>query len=717
MSLNFLTSGLVQLNNPAATINGIVNSTQSASSSNSSSTAQADANIYPVGNTIAPNDVVYHGQTVLMVNSTINQNSNTVTAQYFDPVSGTPGATPFAGWGFDYTGGSYLSGTMASSALLPSSVNDDSLSLFSNMQPTGALNGGTGKHNIDITNGTTLGTSYSTSPTIYPGLFFSLTSQPYYTYKGYVTGSQNTNTQITPTSTNVSPGFTGGYNSYNFLFTSSYYVQQKNEIILVELLFTVSNSDATNYSAQSSQGSPTLSVIIKNKILTQNALASLSTDSTDMTKVRVYTAGPVPLQYMLSGSTWNSQNFYYSLQNNVPIIIAPGYTKLYATLPVAYVPAASSGNGYYMNQVVNTSSGYTIQGTSTSSTPTTPNFNITNAVSTPTSSFVSVSGGINFGHFVVGVAYSNDYNNYQNYTTISAEVLIRNIWNSPIAIYNNYNQFSVNDMATKQVVLLFGKNLTGGTFLVLNTGTPLAAVVNYAVTSLRNFISIMRAIINLFDGSTSIVDYFINPTTIAQVNQSGSYNINVLVLQPLMDGAISNPPSVLNCPGMWYLMLNSKNSFNFVVDPSEQSVFGQQIGFNYLGIQNSILCSTGNCAYMQSSLNMLADDLQGDLFGNSLSLGLNVINSQSYYILIILPEAQFNPHINTAMPNTLTVYSTPNTLFYVMVTANSGSQFAPSSGNYVALTTKSTTSNSTSSTQPTFSIQKVLLSVSNNPLF
>jgi hypothetical protein len=700
MSLNFLTSGLVQLNNPSATINGIVNANQNASTTTAPIATQPDCNIYPVGNTITPNDVVYHDQTILMVNSTINQNSNTVTAQYCDPVSGTPS---FSSWNFDYCAGSYLTGTMATSALLPSSMTDDSLSLFSNMQPTNNIINGTGKHNVDITNGTS-------KDGIYNGLFFSLTSQPYYTYQGVACGSQNSNSGAV-TATNVSPGYTSSYNSYNFLFTSNYYVQQKNEIIIVELLFTVSNTDSTNYNAGTSQGAPTLSVIVKNKILTQNALASLSTDSSDLTKVKVYTAGPIPLQYMLSGSTWNSQNFYYSIQNNIPLIIAPNYTKLYATIPIAYVPAQAGGGGYYLTQ-----DSYQITGT-----PAIPVFDITNSSSTPTSSVTALnapqSPTINYGHFVAGVAFSYDYNTYQNSTIITAEVLIRNIWKSPIAIYNNYQHFSVNDMATKQVVLLFGKNLTGGTFLVLNTGTPLSSVTSYAVTSLRNFISIMRAIINLFDGSVSIVDYFINPATVAQVNQSGSYNINVLVLQPLLDGAIQNPPTIANCPNMWYLMLNSKNSFNFAVDSSEQSVFGQQIGFNYLGIQNSMLCATGNCSYMKTSLNMLSDDLQGDLFGNSLSLGLNAIGSQTYYILIILPEAQFNPSINTALPNTMTVYSTPNTLFYVMVTANTGSQFAPSSGNFVAISTKSSNSTSTTSSQPTYSIQKVMLSVSNNPLF
>ena len=574
-----------------------------------------------------------------------------------------------------------------------SSVLGDNLSIYSNMQP---VSNGTGLHNIDITNGST------NNPINY--LFFSLTAQPYYSSNGSLI-------PVTPTSANSNPNYTP-YNSDNYLFTSNYYIQQKNEILIVELLFTVSNTDATAYNAPSLKGSPTLSVIVKNKVLTQSALASLSTDSNDVSKIKTYTAGPIPLTYMTPGSAWNPNTACSSTLNNVPIVIATGYTKLYATFPIAYVPAAGGGVGQYLPAYVTSGSppvksyGYTINNGL-------PIFN------TGLIQPCQQTGVVNNGHFVIAVAYSTAVNTYTNISSISAEVLIRNIWKSPIAVYNSYNQFSVNDMATKQVVLLFGRNATGGTFIVLNTGTPLSVISSYGVTSLRNFISIMRAIINLFDGSVSIVDYFINSSTIAQVNQMGSYNINVVILQPLIDGAMQNPPTVTNCPGMWYLMLNSKNSFNMAVDPSEQMVFGQQIGYNYFSLPNSTLCATGNCMYMMSGLNILTDD-QGDLFGNSVSLGLNIINTNSYYILIVLPEAQFTPTVNTAMINSLTVYSTPNSLFYVMVTPNSGSQFSPASSSTVTASTKSSTSSTTSSTltyQPTYSIQKVILSVSNTKLF
>lgn len=710
-SLNYLTSGLVQLNTPSSTINGISSAVQSATNT-SASTTQPDCNIYPVGNTINPVDTIYHEQTVLMVNSTVNQNANTVTAGYFDPVSGA--SCGWGSWNFDLSSCSYLNGTMSTSSIL-----GDDLSLFSNLQP---ITNATGKHNIDITNFTTnasIQSPYVSTSTMIPaGLFFSLTQQPYYSKNATVYGDANA-TVTPPTVANINPGYST-YNSDNYLFTSNYYIQQKNEILIVELLFTISNTDATAYTAGTTKGSPNLSVIVKNKVLTQNALASLSSDSSDLSKVKTYTAGPIPLVFMTPGQTFNSQTYSQSILNNVPVVIAPGYTKLYATFPIAYIPATGTSTSYYLNQ-----SGYVLNGSPTASPPVpyVPIFNLSTATANPPyvaglSPLIGTSG-INNGHFVVGVAFSTSVNTYTNYSSITAEVLIRNVWKSPIAIYNTYNQFSVNDMATKQVVLLFGRNVTGGTFLVLNTGTPLSVISSYAVTSLRNFISIMRAIINLFDGSVSIVDYFINTTTVAQVNQMGSYNINVLILQPLMDGAVQNPPTVANCPGMWYLMLNSKNSFNMAVDPSEQMVFGQQIGYNYFSLPNSVLCATGNCMYMMNGLNILSDD-QGDLFGNSLSLGLNIINSNSYYIIIILPEAQFSPTINTAMINSLTVYSTPNSLFYVMVTPNSGSQFSPSSASTVTASTKSTTSNTSASTltyQPTYSIQKVILSVSNVKLF
>jgi len=727
-NINFLTSGLVQLNNPG-TINGITSyySNTSSSSTNSSTPTTSDCNIFPVNNTIDPTNTVYDNQTVLMVNSTINQTSNTVQAQYFDPVSGAPNnfcdIMGTGDWNYDLTNTSHLNAVYATSSLM-----SEDTTLYNNLQPTNNVLNGTGKHNIDITNCSTR----CVQPIVSPGLFFSLTSQPYYTSNGSIQPGGPTDGSgcgstggpplgAGPSYANVEPGYSN-YNSDNFIFTSNYYIQQKNECLVIELVFTVSNTSSLNYNATSINGSPTVSVIVKNKVITKDVLASLSTNSRDaQSKVKIYTAGPIPLGYLTPGTTFNSRTATYFIPNNVPIVIANGYTKLYATMPLIYIPPTNPPSGSsspVLSGLYLTQAGYTFS-SSGSSSAVTPVIDISIGGSGGLKRVSGTPSATQYGYFVVGVAFSVDYSSYVNFACITAEVLIRNVWRSPIAIYNSYNKYSINDMATKQVVLLFGKSFNGGTFLVTNTGTPISSIYNYSVTSLRNFISIMRSVINLFDGSTSLVDYFINPSVIMQVNASGSYNITPLILQPLLDGAITNPSTIANCPGMMYLMVNSKNSLNMNVDPSEQTVFGQLIGFNYLGLQNSTLCATGNARYMNTNLNILSD-AEGDLFGNSLSLGLNNIGTNSYYILIILPEAQFFPAINPSVNNMLTIYSTPNTLFYFMLTPNTASQFAPTSTGLVAASNTKTTGSTTTSTfnaNPVFSINKVMLTVSNIKLF
>lgn len=705
-SINLLTSGLVSPS-PSGVINGVT----SVSSQRSSATTVPDCTINPVNSSIDASQCIYDGQTVLAVNSTINQNANTVQAQYFDPVTGSPSYNnnnlSFSGWNFDINNTSYLNSVFSTSALL-----SDNTTLYNNLQPTSGAGypplNATGTHVLDLTFGAQQNQAQ--------GLFFSLTSQPYLVNALGTQLLPNTPPTNLPTSSNVTPGYSN-YNSDNFFFSSSYYVQQKNEILIIELSFTVSNTNALNWAATSSTGVPTVSVIVVNKVIPQNVLASLSSSNAGPTpRVKVYTAGPVPLQFNSNGAPWNSQQACSFVYNNVPLVIAPGFVKTYATLPVMYVPGngqvgttAPTSNGNYANL---TSYTFTTTNNGATSTPA-----INTTIGQGLTALTGTSGQT-YGHFVVGVAYSTNYQYYVNHTTINAEVLINNVWRSPIAIYNSYSQFSVNDMATKQVVLLFGRNYNGGSFLVTNTGTPINSVNNYAVTSLRNFISIMRAVINLFDGSVSLVDYFINPSVVQQVNTMGSYNISVLTLQPLLDGAITNPPTIATCPNMWYMIINSKNSANITVDPSEQSVFGKTVGFNYLGLANSILASTGNCNYDRVNLNVLADT-EGDLFGNSLSLGLNAIGASTYYILIILPEAQFNPVLNTNV-NPLTIYQTPSSLFYIMMTANAGTQFSPNSSGLVASSKSSSTGTSSASSvsiQPVYSVNKLLLSTSNTPLF
>ena len=655
--------------------------TSSTVAATASSVVTTDFDIFATESSINPTNYVYDGQTVLMINSTLSPNSNIVKAQYFDPVTGYPnssasGSTGFGNWNFDLVQTSYLNGTMSSSSLL-----SESTSIYSNLQP---YNSSLGLYNIDIVNSglqTSAGDSIQTE-------FFSLTSQPYATTGGDFVD--------TPTYNNVNPGYSSN-NSDNFIFTSNYYVQQKNEIIIVQLVFTVTNTNALNVLNTSTSNTPSVSVIVYNKVITQETLAGLSNGSGAKTKV--YSAGPIPLQYMQGGSTFNPINANYNINNNVPIIIADGYSKLYATLPLIYVPPILSGSTYYpqyLNQGSDSNPGYVIE----SNVPYIPTTG--SAINGTTIS----SSQVLYGHFVVGVAYSNDFSTYNPGSYIYSEVLIKNIWRSPISIYSSYQAFSVNDMATKLVVLLFGKTNNGGTFLVTNTGTPLSLINNYAVTSLRNFMNIMKAVINTFDGSSSLVDYFINPNTIQQVNSSGSYNIQILTLQPLLEGAITNPQSVLSCPNMYYMFLNSKNSTNMSVDPSNQIVFGQNIGQSYFGLTNSTLCASGNLKYYNSNLNILATN-NNELFANSIYLGQNISNGQTFYMLLILPEALFNGNALDSTNNTVSVYTSSNTLFYINASSNTSTKFSQDA--YSVSSTGTSTS--------TFHVSKLIMSVSNITLF
>jgi hypothetical protein len=660
-SQQFIQSGLLE-----RTVSGA-----NQASNNSSSNAQTDCNIYPVGQTINASNYTFDGQTVLMVNSSINQNANSVQAIYFDPVKNS-------NWSFGFSEYNMLSGAYSNSSLLS---NDTSL--YSNM------NNATSRYTLDLTNRVCLdGTTQTTSDT--SGLIFSLTSSPYVNSNGSYSGPGAS----TPTISNVNPGYST-YGTDSYAYVSHYYVPQKNEILIVQMVFTVNNTNTTA-NGYGGSSSPSVSVMVTNKVISRDALASLSSgSSTDNTKIKTYTAGPMPLNYLGSSSTYDETEPTYGTNNNIPVVIAPGYSKLYATLRLFYISSGSASvpelGNYLTDQILQ------IDASGLLTTP--------SPASTETDLMV---GSTDYGHFVVGLVYPTNTITVSTRAVIYAEVLIRNVWRSPLSIYKSYNSYSVTDMATKLVVLLFGKSFNGGTFLVTNTGTPLNLIDNYAVTSLRNFISIMRAIINEFDGSTSLVDYFINPFTIQQVNNSGNYNIQVLSLQPLLDGAMYNPPTVLECPGMTYLMLNAKNSVNMTVDPTSQNVFTQDIGSNYLGIAGGVLCSVGNCKYFSANVNNIGTVVNDLIFGNAIYLGLNVVNNVSYYMLAILPEAQFNVVYGNTINNVLNVYTVLNSLFYLSSGTNSASQFVPSSNGVV---------NRNSTSQPVFNVNKLLLSVSNTKLF
>lgn len=678
-------SGLVQYPPMNNQINSNMTSTSSSQSfASSSSTITTDFDVFPVGTSINPTNFIYDGQTILNINSTLSPNSNLIKGQYFNPITGAPDSN-LNSWNYDLTATSFLNGSFTTSALL-----NETTSLYNNLLP---YNNSTGTYILDITNGGIQATGNSKQT-----LFFSLTSQPYVCSEGtFIT---------TPNATNVIPAYSGN-NSDNFIFTSNYYIQQKNEIIIVQLVFSVSNTDSLNVNNTTSliyHASPTVSVIVTNKIISQNQSGSLSSGVNNGTKT--YTSGPIPLQYAQNGVLFNPSNATSSIVNNVPLIIAPGYSTLYVTMPLAYIPpylSSTSGNyvGQYLNQGTSTSgsapSGYEIF----NNIPVFPSSSLNTLNTTPVALSQTYSG-----HFVVGIAYSIDFSYYNPGSFIYSEVLIKNIWRSPISIYNSYKAFSVNDMATKLVVVLFGKGVNGGTFLILNTGTPLNLITSYGVTSLTNFMSIMKALINFYDGSVVSIDYFINTNVIQQVNTLGNYNIQVVTVQPILDGTIVNPPTVLNCPNSYYMLLNTKNSTNLSIDPTDQKILSYPFSnSSYFSISKGIPCATGICLYNNSELTLLQTNGTW-LFANSLYLGQNTINGQTFYTLIILPEALF---IGTPVSslNQIYIYSSPYSLFYLSSSSNTATKFSPSNFT-ITSGTPSTTANQTS-----YSVSKLIMSVSN----
>ena len=106
-----LLSGSIQTINTSTIVNGNTTNTSSTSST------QSDCNIFPVGSTLDPSNYMYDGQTILMVNSTLNQNINTAQAKYYDPTT-----TSTAGWNFDMQSNNIVNGMYSYSSLLENEV-------------------------------------------------------------------------------------------------------------------------------------------------------------------------------------------------------------------------------------------------------------------------------------------------------------------------------------------------------------------------------------------------------------------------------------------------------------------------------------------------------------------------------------------------------------------------------------------------------------------
>lgn len=686
--MNQVLSGQIQL--PTSNNNA---QTTTTNSSTSESQTVSSVNISPVGNTIDPSLYVYDGQTTLYINSTVNQTNNSVRLKYFDPVTGYPnmGTTPgfgFDNWNFDLTAQNYLNGCVTSSNLL-----GEQTSMYDNLQPPFSTPNFLGMYSVDIANGGQLpDTSGDSSGT----MFFSLTSQPYLSYQGTMYNSPGNAGD--PTSANIIPNYTS-LGTDTFLFTSQYWTPTNNDLLLIYMVFTVSNTGSTYYDGTSVTGNgefapatPVVTVNVYNKVITKEMLASMGTGNS-CPPPKVYSSGIIGLKYLQTGQTFSPDTPSYFLFNNIPIILADGFGKQFATFGMYYVPpGTASACQYLTNQ-----QGFTIQ-----------NYMPTGDI-TVGSGITALSSTTQYGHFVVSVSYSFNASQYNPGTTFAAQVVVKNIWRSPISIYSSYAAYSVNDLTNKQVVLLFGRTANGGSFLVTNTGTPLSQITNYGITSLGNFMAIMKILLTSYNNTYTLADYFVNTTFINILNSTFGLNIVPVTLQPVLEGTMMNPQSVLKCPNMWYMFINAKNSSNLSIDTTNQTVFNGESS-TYLGLSSANLCDTGLCKYFNSELMMLGTDGNATYFGNSLYLGLNSINDQNYYILLILPEALFNGNPQNLNNNDISIYSTPNTVFYFMVNATSSSAFSPSSTNTVTNTSSSSGSVTTTNT---YNVNKVVLPVSN----
>ena len=659
----------------------------------------SDINISPVSNSIDPSLYTYDGQTTLYINSTVNQNNNSVVLQYFDPVSGYPNLNSsmssgfgFDNWGFDLVPQNYLNGCSTSSNMF-----GESTFLYNNLQPPLTTPNYLGLSSIDITNANqqndVSGNSLNT-------MFFSLTSQPYLSYQGVMYNGPGS--AGNPTQLNINPNYST-LGSDTYMFTSQYWVQTTNEILIVQMVFSIGNTGSTYYelggsSSGATAPAPIVNVVVYNKVITREMLASVGTGN-PCPKPKVYSTGTVTLKYLQTGQLFNPATPSYFLFNSVPIVIADGYKKSFATFGLYYVPPSDANLCQYLTEGV----GYTIQ------------------AGLPVADIVVGSGITSlsstntlYGHFVVSVAYSFSASQYSPGTNFIGEILIKNIWRSPIAIYNAYSAYSVNDLINKQVVLLFGRNINGGSFLITNTGTPLSQVSNYGVTSLGNFMAIIKIVLSIYNNTWTLADYFINTTLINNINTSLGVNILPITLQPVLEGTIVNPPTVLSCPNMWYMFLSSKNSANLSIDPTYQNVFNSSSS-TYLGLPNSMLCDTGLCKYYNSELVMFGtapNSQESYYFGNTLYLGLNSVNGQNYYMLVILPEALFNGVPSSSSTNAMSIYASLGTLFYFNYNSSSSSAFVPS-GNSVSSTSATSGTSGSGSVSNTYSISKVSLPVSN----
>ena len=608
---------------------------------NSTTTIQADCNIYAVPqNQISNLSNYMYDEQTIMYINSGSQNYS--TGVYYDP------SQVNNSWNYSLGNTNNL---MSGQVSLMDTYSNN-LSGFQNLQTFGSKPDGT--YSIDVTNGQQSTTN--TNPLFYAiGASYTSTSVQYNTIPNY----------------NQS-------NSSNYLMNAQYMFITQQDILIISITSTINGTESLYVE---NSGKPLISIKVTNKVYSKESLQNGGTSTS-----KIYEHN-MTLKYSNS-STFDNTISCNNMNQAVPLIFAPGFISTYCYISVLYVPPVISGSDYYGQYLP--SNGFVFEN----------GYN-----SYDTSTFVTTTQKTGYGHFVLGFSYQygDIYSTYLS-SGIQQEVVTTNIWRSPISLYNSYKNYSVLDSNGLNVTLLFGKTYNGALFLVTNTGTPISSVTAFGYTSLSNFISIMQAFCREYNNTSSLVDYFSDPFTIAQLKMKG-YDVSIVILQSVIDAVskIKNPSSVDTLPNMNYLFLHQSNSVNVSIDPSLQNVINQNTGQTYFGITNSSLYGLGNNLYTSSKLDILST-YNDTLFGNTIYLGLQDIGGVLYYVNMILPEAGFRPNYNADNANIFNAYATPNTAYYAMNAAGY-TRFVPGSIQTNVLN------------QPKYDISKLVMTVSNNPIF
>lgn len=435
---------------------------------------------------------------------------------------------------------------------------------------------------------------------------------------------------------NVVPNYSTSGTS-NYLCQSSYLFVVSSFVILVNISISISKTEAMNVLSMTPDQTPVINCTITNRIISKEEI-----EKGIITSKQIYKK-TITLQ---SGDNFKSSSTDYYMNNICPLIFAPGCKNEWINISIAYIPPFISDGTYYGQYLPQ--DGFVITN---------------NDILFDFEKLVETGQKTTYGYFLTAFSFPILNGKYSSYLVngIQSELLIKNIWRSPISIFNGYKNYSVSQMTLLNVVLLFGTNSNGSLFLALNTGTSIDSMTNYGLTSLNNFINIMRAFVIEFDNNSQLADYFIDETTINNLKEKG-YNVNLVSINALIDtNTISNPKTILSNKNLTYFLLHSPNNTNLIMDTTEQNIINGNI--QPLDSNELQFCSIGNFNYSSSSLTTLKTN-NNYVFPNTITYGLQSINGKLYNTNIILPESNFKPNYDTNN-SLINIYKDLSSCYYI----------------------------------------------------